>query len=196
VMNENYPQPSKPEGVEDGIVRGMYRYTSADAGSAQIRLLGSGTILREVLAAAGLLKNDWRVTCEVWSVTSFTELARDARATARWNRLHADAPPKQSYLVECLAGEAPIVAATDYVAAYPQLIAPYLAAPLHALGTDGFGRSDTRSALRDFFETDRKHIVITALAALRNCGDVSSDTFRTALETYSIDTERRAPWLS
>ncbi|HET9749842.1 MAG TPA: alpha-ketoglutarate dehydrogenase, partial [Casimicrobiaceae bacterium] len=151
VMNENYAQPSLPKGVADDIVRGMYRLVAAD-GSAQVRLLGSGAILREVIAAAELLRNDWKIASDVWSVTSFAELARDAAEVARWNRLHPDDDTRTSHVERCLTANVPIVAATDYVRAYPQLVASYVAAPFVALGTDGFGRSDTRTALRAYFE--------------------------------------------
>ena len=150
LMNENYAQPSLPAGVEADVITGMYRYAAHAAGeraTATVRLLGSGTILREVIAAAELLASDWGVAAEVWSATSFSELAREAREVERFNRLHPSEPARTSHVQHCLAGDAPVIAATDYVRAWPQLIAPYLSAPFTALGTDGFGRSDTRAAL-------------------------------------------------
>src|SRR5665213_1029278 len=146
----------------------MYRLSARDGDSSakNVRLLGSGAILREVMAASELLATDWQVSSDVWSVTSFSELAREARELERWNRLHPREGPRKSYVGECLAGAAPVIAATDYVRAYPQLIASYLDARFIALGTDGFGRSDTRAALRNFFEVDRHHIVLAALQSL------------------------------
>jgi pyruvate dehydrogenase E1 component len=174
----------------------MYCYARVPAAQpvAAVRLLGSGAILREVIAAAGQLANDWNVSCEVWSVTSFSELARDAAQAARWNRLHPLQQPRVSHLEQCLDGTTPIVAASDYVRAYPQLIAPYLTASYTALGTDGFGRSDTRAALRRFFEIDRQHVVVAALDAAARNGDVERGLAAQALERYGIDTELAAPW--
>ncbi len=196
VMNENYAQPSLPSGVSDDIVKGLYRYarhTRNDAPPA-VHLMGSGTILREVIAAGEMLFKEWNIGSEVWSATSFAELARDARECARWNRLHPQGTERESHLDKCLSGETPIIAATDYVAAYPQLIAAYLRAPFVALGTDGFGRSDTREELRRFFEVDRTAIVVTALATLVEQGTISPKTLRTALAQYQIDPERVAAW--
>ena len=175
LMNENYAQPSLPAGAAEGVIRGMYRYgTYGPAGTARIRLLGSGTILREVIAAAEILGTEHGIACEVWSVTSFSELAREAAAVEREARLGLAAPadrspaaPRRSWLEDCLVGDTPIVAATDYVRALPQMIASYLPGRRFiALGTDGFGRSDTRTALRAFFEVDRASVVRAALQAL------------------------------
>jgi pyruvate dehydrogenase E1 component len=155
VTNEAYNQPPMPEGVTaDDIIGGLYRFTvhSADGGAGFVRLLGSGAILRESLEAARLLEADWAVSSEVWSVTSYSELASDAREAERRNRLHPLDAPVTSRLAARLTGDAPIVAASDYVRAYPQFVASYIRAPFTALGTDGFGRSDTRAALRAFFE--------------------------------------------
>jgi pyruvate dehydrogenase E1 component len=196
VMNENYAQPSMPDGVAADIVRGMYRLsTNVAAGAApQARLLGSGTILREVIAAATLLRDDWRVTTEVWSVTSFSELARDARGVERANRLRPADDPARSHVERCLPGTAPIVAATDYVRAYPQLIASYVDAPFVALGTDGFGRSDTRAALRGFCENDRRHVVVATLHALSRQGQLPATVVAAAIERYGIDATAAPPW--
>ncbi|NBU24672.1 MAG: alpha-ketoglutarate dehydrogenase [Gammaproteobacteria bacterium] len=173
MMNENYPQPSLPEGAAEGVLRGMYRYgVYGPPGEPQLRLLGSGAILREVIAAAESLAGE-DIACEVWSVTSFSELARDAAAAEREARLAASAataatgPVRRSHIDECLSGGAPIVAATDYVRAVPQMIASHLPGRRFiALGTDGFGRSDTRAALRAYFEVDRASIVRAARQAL------------------------------
>jgi pyruvate dehydrogenase E1 component len=187
-----------PEGVAADIVRGMYRLrgsTSINSRAANSpRLLGSGAILREIIAAADLLRDDWSVDCEVWSVTSFSELAREAREVERWNRLHPLAARQQSHLAHCLSGPAPIVAATDYVRAYPQLIAEYLDGDYVTLGTDGFGRSDTRARLRRFFEVDRWHVVVTVLDSMANAGLLDRQLVATAIERYGIDTESQASW--
>lgn len=222
VMNENYPQPSLPEGAEADVIRGMYRFgrfgglddrvdgdDRNDLGDSdgrdrivsgrstqRVQLLGSGTILREVLAAAEMLAGEWNVASELFSVTSFSELARDARAVERWNRLHPAEPPRRSHVDALLDARAPIVAATDYVRAYPQLIAAHVAAPFTALGTDGFGRSDTRSALRSFFEVDRRHIVVAALTALARQGAFDRARIAQAIERYAIDADRSASWES
>ena len=196
VMNENYAQPSLPVGVEQQIIKGMYRFGNreVDAAKGKVRLLGSGTILREVIAAADLLAQDWQVDAEIWSVTSFSELAREAREIERWNRLHPEHNVRRSHVEECLAGEAPVIAATDYVRAYPQLIASYVDARFVALGTDGFGRSDTRSALRGFFEVDRHQIVLVALDALVREGALPRAALAEAIKRYGINAERPAPW--
>ena len=193
VMNENYAQPSLLPAAAPDIIRGMYRFT-ASSGAAQVRLLGSGAILREVIAAADLLRDDWQVESEVWSVTSFSELARDARDAERWNRLHPAAPARTSHVAECLDGAAPIIAATDYVRAWPQLIASYVDAPFVALGTDGFGRSDTRSALRRHFEVDRHHVAVAALDAMAKRKAVPAAIVAGALERYGIQTDDTPPW--
>ena len=196
LMNENYAQPSLPAGVEADVIQGLYRYGTAavEAPAARVRLLGSGTILREVIAAAELLARDWGVEAEIWSATSFAELARGAREAERWNRLHPEAEPRVSHLLRCLPGDTPVVAASDYVRAWPQLAGVYLDAPFTALGTDGFGRSDTRAALRGFFEVDRQHIVVAALDALRRRGRIDPAVCAQALQRYVLAAEANAPW--
>jgi pyruvate dehydrogenase E1 component len=198
VMNENYPQPSMPQGVEAEIVRGMYRLQSVEPqrAAARVRLIGSGTILREVIAAAQLLADDWNVASDVFSVTSFSELAREAREIARRNRLHPDAPAQRSHVATLLDGPAPIVAATDYVRAYPELVASHVDARFVALGTDGFGRSDTRAELRRFFEVDRHQVAIAALDALAGEQAIERRTLSDAIRRYGIDADRAAPWCS
>jgi pyruvate dehydrogenase E1 component len=193
-MNENYPQPSIRMADTSGIIKGMYCYSRPMGSRAAIRLLGSGAILREVIAAAEMLSTDWRVDAEVWSVTSFAELAREARQIERGNRLHPRAKAGVSYVAECLPGLTPVVAATDYVAAYAGLIACFVEAPFTSLGTDGFGRSDTRTALRRFFEVDRHHVVLAALRSLINIGALDPDTSAAAIDRYAIDTELLPPW--
>jgi len=193
LMNENQPQPSLPVGVAGDVVRGLYRVVPARA-TPRVRLLGSGTVLREVLAAAELLRDEWGVDAEVWSATSYSELAREAREVQRWNRLHPAETARTSYLQRCLAGTAPIVAASDWVCAWPHLVAAYLEAPFTALGTDGFGRSDTRAALRRFFEMDRAHIALAALAALAGTGQLDAGVCATAIERYGIAPDCSAPW--
>ncbi|MCU1726914.1 alpha-ketoglutarate dehydrogenase [Pseudomonas sp. 7P_10.2_Bac1] len=196
VMNENYAQPSLPCGVEEQIIRGMYRYaqTEADTSRGLVRLLGSGTILREVIAAAELLAIDWQVSSEVWSVTSFSELAREAREVERHNRLNPAEPEQASHLSASLTGDAPVIVASDYVRAWPQLIASYVDARFIALGTDGFGRSDTRAALRDFFEVDRHHVVLAALDGLVRDGRLPRQVLADAVARYGLDGDRPAPW--
>jgi pyruvate dehydrogenase E1 component len=170
VMNENYAQPSLPSEAADDLIRGMYRYAvyGDDTDASAIRLLGSGTILREVISAAERLSTSFGIHCEVWSVTSFSELAREAAEIERWNRLNPQSTARQSHVQRCLAGDAPVIAATDYVRAVPQMIASYLACGTRyvTLGTDGFGRSDKRRALREFFEVDSDSVVLAALQAL------------------------------
>ncbi len=197
MMDENYAQPSLPPGVEEQVIRGMYRYTSTDVQVSRgvVRLLGSGAILLEVIAAAEMLANDWHVSSEVWSVTSFSELAREAREVERHNRLNPAEPEKVSHLCAALAGGAPVVAATDYVRAWPQLIGSYVDARFIALGTDGFGRSDTRTALRSFFEVDRHQVVLAALDGLVRDGALPREVLVTAIELYGLDGSRPAPWV-
>jgi pyruvate dehydrogenase E1 component len=196
VMNENYAQSSMPEGIADQILKGMYRLTSRGAADAaiRVRLLGSGAILREVIAAADLLHQDFDIASDIFSVTSFSEVARDANAIERHNRLHPQRQPRMSHLETCLPGDAPVIAATDYVRAYPQLIASHVRGPYLALGTDGFGRSDTRAALRAFFEVDRHHITVAAISELVREGRLDRSILQSAITRYALDGERSAPW--
>ncbi len=198
LMNENQPQPSLVDGARDGIVKGLYRCAALAATGwteAPIRLLGSGTLLAEALAAAELLRDDWGVSVEVFSATSYSELAREARALERAQRLQPGQPEQQSHLARCLPGKAPVIAVADYVRAWPGLIAPYVDARLTVLGTDGFGRSDTRAALRRFFEVDRHHIVLAALDALAADGLIDRARCAQAIKQYGFDTSSEAPWL-
>ena len=196
VMNENYPQPSLPANVADDLIKGLYRFSSsrATAPVGEVRLLGAGALLPEVLAAGALLAEDWQIDADIWSVTSFTELERDARDTRRWNRLHPAEAPRTSHVARCLPPGAPVIAASDYVRALPLLIANDLQSPYTVLGTDGFGRSDTRARLRAFFEVDRFHIVLAALTALADSGQIPRQHCATAIERYGIKPVDEAPW--
>jgi len=189
VGNENYAQAGLPADKHEAVIKGMYRFgeKKAEGSSLNVRLLGSGAILREVIAAAELLANDWGINAEIWSVTSFSELAREARECER-RRLFAGDLAAASHLEKCLPGSAPVIAATDYVRAYPQLIASYVPARFVALGTDGFGRSDTRAQLRRFFEIDRHHIVAAAVHA------VAPEKSRELAGRYGIAGDSEAPW--
>ncbi|MBL0375457.1 alpha-ketoglutarate dehydrogenase [Rhizobium sp. KVB221] len=194
-MNENYAQPTMPDGVEKDIVKGLYRFEKRQPHKTDgcVRLIGSGAILPQVIEAARMLEEDWGVASEVWSATSFAELARDAQEAERQNRYNPLQKPVESHLQACLPGKMPVIAATDYVRAYPQLIASYVEAPFTALGTDGFGRSDTRTALRDFFEVDHRHVTVAALAALVAEGSLKPQIVADAIARYGIDTVD-APW--
>ena len=193
LMNENQPQPSLPAGAAEHVLRGMHRVREAP--KPAVRLLGSGTLLVEVLAAAELLAEQFDVQAEVWSVTSYAELARAAREVARWNALHPEQPPRSCHLRECLPGRQPVVASSDWVRAWPESIAAYIDAPLRVLGTDGFGRSDTRAALREYFEIERGQVAYAALAALQRSGGLSIDALLAARQTLGIAVEQPAPWL-
>jgi pyruvate dehydrogenase E1 component len=160
-----------------------------------VQLLGSGTILREVLAAAELLEADWKVAADVWSVTSFTELRRDGLGIERWNRLHPDAQPKPTWVEQGLAKTSgPVIAASDYMRALPDMIRTWVPRKYVVLGTDGFGRSDSRAALRDFFEVDRNNIVVAALKALADEGTIDRKIVGRAIEKYGIAADRPNPW--
>jgi len=196
LMNESYEHPSLTEAAHDDLLRGMYHLSShaVDSARGTVRLLGSGTILREVIAASELLAADWGVASDVFSVTSFSELARDARDVERENRLRPGSTDRISQVGRLLAGNAPVIAATDYVRAWPQLIAEYVDARYVTLGTDGFGRSDTRSELRRFFEVDRHHVVLAALKALVREGRFERQVLADAMARYGMRTDAAAPW--
>ncbi|ACL65169.1 2-oxo-acid dehydrogenase E1 subunit, homodimeric type [Anaeromyxobacter dehalogenans 2CP-1] len=198
VLNENYAHPGMPEGAEQDIVKGMYLFkqgAKAKGKAPRVQLLGSGAILREVIAAADLLKSQWGVDADVWSCPSFTELARDGMAVSRHNRLHPEDAPRRSHVETCLGGtQGPVVAATDYVRTFAEQIRPWVPRAYHVLGTDGFGRSDTREKLRGFFEVDRHHVAIAALKALADEGTVPAAKVAEALKKYGIDPAKPAPW--
>jgi pyruvate dehydrogenase E1 component len=200
LMNENYEHPPLPEGAAAGILRGMYLLRAADGDGAdgdgpRVQLLGSGTILREVLAAADLLTEDYGVGCDVWSATSFTELRRDGLAAERHNMLHPGAEPRRSYVEECLAGRpaGPVIAATDYVRSYADQIRAFVPGPYRVLGTDGYGRSDYRRNLRRFFEVDRHYVALAALTALAGQGTIPADRVADAIARYGIDPDTPDP---
>ncbi|WP_395374076.1 pyruvate dehydrogenase (acetyl-transferring), homodimeric type [Marinicella sp. W31] len=194
LMNENYPQPAMPKGVEEGIIKGMYQLASAGRSKVKATLLGCGTILREAEAAAEMLKTDFKVGCDIWSVTSFTELKREAQAVERENLLQADKKAKISYVEACMSqAQGPIIAATDYVRDFSEQIRPWISASYTTLGTDGFGRSDTREQLRAFFEVDRYFIAYTTVTALVKSGDLPKTAIKKARETYSISTQKKSP---
>ena len=194
VMNENYAQPAMPEGVKDGILHGMYRLSTGGHGNVRVQLLGAGTILREVIAAAEMLEKDYSVPADVWSVTSFSELRRDGLDCERWNLLHPDQPPRKSYLDRSFAAvSGPFVAATDYMRIVADQIRPWIPGRYAVLGTDGYGRSDSRSALRDFFEVDRRYIVVAALKALADEGSMDPRTVAQAIATLGIDPAKPNP---
>jgi pyruvate dehydrogenase E1 component len=198
LMNENYAQPSLPAGVEGDVIRGLYRLADVavdkSLAGAPVRLVGSGAILREVIKASELLRDDWQIASEVWSATSFSELAREAREVERFNRLHPEEPQRLSHVARCLNGDAPVIAASDYVRAWPQAIAGSFDAPYTVLGTDGFGRSDTRAALRSFFEVNRHHIVLATLDALARAGRIERALCAQAIRRYRIDTDAHGSW--
>ncbi len=196
VMNENHRHPAMPEGVREGILKGMYPFDSTDGSRGRVQLLGSGAILREVIEAARLLSADFGIGSDLWSVTSFTELRREGLSVDRWNLLHPEEAPRIAYVEQCLAGRKamPAVAATDYMKSFADQIRPWV--PCHSyrvLGTDGFGRSGTRQQLRHFFEVDRYHVVIAALKALADRGTIPLTTVTEAMQRYGIDPARPDP---
>ncbi len=196
VLNENYAHPEMPSGVEAGILRGGYLLREADAAGARprVQLMGSGAILREVEAAAELLTKSFGVAADVWSATSFNELRRDGLAVERWNLLHPTDEPRVSYVAGMLAGRSgPLIAATDYLKSYAEQIRPFVGRRFHALGTDGYGRSDYRRKLRDFFEVDRRWIALAALKALADDGNIDGRVVAEALQTLAIDPNKPNP---
>lgn len=193
-MNENYVQPAMPEGSEADILRGMYRVQRGEERSHRVQLLGAGTILREVLAAADLLEKDFDVGSAVWSVTSFNELRREGIDVERWNMLHPEQEQRTTYVEAQLAGtRGPIVAATDYMRTYADQIRPYVPRRYLVLGTDGFGRSDMRSQLRKFFEVNRYYVAIAALKALADEGEIPTTMVSEAIAKYRIDPDKPNP---
>jgi pyruvate dehydrogenase E1 component len=193
-MNENYAHPAMPKGVEQGILKGMYLLQVGGRGKVRVNLFGSGTILREVLAAAELLEKEFGVPADVFSATSFSELRREALDAERWNMLHPDQPRRVPYVQGCLAGRSgPFVAATDYMRVVADQIREWVPGRYHVLGTDGFGRSDSRAALRDFFEVDRRWIAVAALKALADEGRLDVATVKSAMERFGIDPGKPNP---
>jgi len=199
IANENHPMPAMPDGAAEGICRGLYRLPGRDDGpgkdAPRVQLLASGSMLFEALRARELLGETYGVAADVWSATSWTLLARDAMAAERWNRLHPDAEPRRPYIAEALADAAgPFVAASDYVRAVCEQVRPWLGEDLTVLGTDGYGRSDTREALRRFFEVDAEHIALAALGRLAGRGEFDRGAAARAVEELGVDPEAPAPW--
>ncbi len=201
-LNENYRHPAMPEGAEEGILQGMYLLQPSELSAgkgkkkpARVRLLGSGAILREVLAAADLLAEEHGVAADVWSVPSFNELRRDGMAVERANRLHPTRKARRAWVTDSLAqGEGPVVASTDYVRSVAEQIRPWVPGSYRVLGTDGFGRSDTRERLRRFFEVDRHHVVVAALRSLADEGAISTKKVSDAIRGYGIESDAPEPW--
>jgi pyruvate dehydrogenase E1 component len=199
-MNENYVQPAMPEGVEEGIIKGMYPLVRSELGpdkvakAKKVTLMGAGTILNEVIAAAAILKDSYDVNADIWSLTSINELVRNGQDVDRWNLLHPTETPKQCYVQTQLEGiSEPVVIATDYMKTYGEQLRRYIDSPLHVLGTDGFGRSDSRVTLRSFFEVDRYFIAVSALKGLADNGTIDSSVVSDAIDKFGIDSEKRNP---
>ncbi len=196
LLNENYTHPEMPKGIEGDIIKGMYKLQSTGRGKTRAQLLGSGAILREAIAAAELLKKDFKVDSDIWSVPSFTELKREAQDVRRWNRLNPDKKPRVSHVEKCLGdARGPIVAATDYVMDYAEQIRPFVGDEYTTLGTDGYGRSDTREKLRHFFEVDRHFIAYIAVVELVKRGELPKSAIAKAQEKYAIDPAKPNPRL-
>jgi len=199
LMNENYAHPAMPEGAREGILKGMYllQEGKARAKAPRVQLLGSGTILREVIAAAQLLQQDFGVAADVWSCPSFTQLRREGMEVERWNLLNPDATPRRSHVEQCLEGrEGPAVAATDYMRTFADQIRPWVRRNYKVLGTDGFGRSDFRRQLRKYFEVDRNYVALAALKALAEEGTIPASKAAEAIKKYGIDASKPCPWLT
>jgi pyruvate dehydrogenase E1 component len=195
LLNENYRHPPMPEGAQEGILRGMYLLRSSSReGGPRVQLLGSGSILNEVLAAAELLETDFGVAADVWSVTSFTELRRDGIEAERWNMLHPLEEARRSYVAEQLGDRGgPVVASTDYIRTFADQIRQWVPGRYRVLGTDGFGRSDFRTALRRFFEVDRHYVAVAALKELADSGEIDSARVKEAIDRYGIDADAAMP---
>lgn len=195
VMNENYEHPAMPEGVEADILKGMYRFrTGNDTGKPRVQLLGSGSIFREVIAAADMLEAEWGIESDIWSCPSFNELARDGHEVDRQNRVNPGAERKLSHVERCLIDTTgPVIASTDYIKLFADQIRAYVPRRYVVLGTDGFGRSDTREALRRFFEVDRYYVTIAALSALADDGAIDASVVKAAIEKYGIDVNKPNP---
>jgi pyruvate dehydrogenase E1 component len=193
-MNENYEHPALPAGAEDGILKGMYLFRAGGRGKVRVNLLGSGTILREVIAAADVLEKEYGVPADIFSVPSFSEVRREALDVERWNLLNPAETPRVSYVQSMFAGrEGPFVAATDYMKIVPDQIRQWVPNRFIVLGTDGFGRSDGREALRRFFEVDRGHVVLAALKALADEGKIDMATVHGCMKRFNIDPSKPNP---
>jgi pyruvate dehydrogenase E1 component len=204
-MNENYTHPDMPEGCEEGILKGMYMLEDGDSKeykvssgkgkkANRVRLMGSGTILREVQAAAEILRKDYKIAVDVWSATSINELARDGLDVDRWNMMHPEEKPRVSYVEQCLGErDGPVIAATDYMKLYSDQIRAFVPGPFKVLGTDGFGRSDSRKKLRHFFEVNRHYVVVAALNELARAGTIEAKTVSEAIKKFKLDPEKLNP---
>ncbi len=193
-MNENYVHPPMPEGAEEGILKGMYRLPSSRKGDIKLQMMGSGTILREVEAAADVLEAEYGVSADVWSVTSFSELRRDGIDCERWNTRHPESTPRKPYVAQCLSdAEGPFVAATDYMRIVPDQIREWVPGRFSVLGTDGFGRSDGRDALRQHFEVNCDNVVLAALKALADEGKLEMSLVSDAMKKMNIDSDKPNP---
>jgi pyruvate dehydrogenase E1 component len=194
LMNENYTHPEMPKGIEAQILKGMYSFSKSTAKGEKVQLMGSGVILREVIAAAELLATDWNVAADVWSVTSFNELRRDGLDAERWNMLNPELPQRLSFVAEAMQGaQGPTIASTDYMKAFAEQIAGFVPGKFVALGTDGYGRSDSREALRAFFEVDRYYVVVAALKALADEGKIKPAQVTAAIKKYKLDANKPNP---
>ena len=194
-MNENYPHPEMLPGSEEGIIKGLYKLKEGKKkAKKKVQLMGAGAILREVEAAADLLREDWGIESDVWSVTSVNELTRDGQRSARWNLMHPTEEPRKAYITQQLEGcDGPFIISTDYMKSYAEQLRAYIPGDYTVLGTDGFGRSDTRAKLRKFFEVDRYFIVVAALKALADEGKGEVQEVADALKKYGIDSEKADP---
>ncbi|HEU0186980.1 MAG TPA: pyruvate dehydrogenase (acetyl-transferring), homodimeric type, partial [Gallionellaceae bacterium] len=210
VMNENYTHPAMPKGAEEGILKGMYLFSEGKPAlskveggkgaqgksnsAPRVQLMGSGTILRESIAAAEMLEKDFGVAADIWSVTSFNELRREGLDAERWNMLHPEAKPRASYVEQCLGKRTgPVIAATDYIKSFADQIRAFVPHKYKVLGTDGFGRSDTRKKLRGFFEVDRNYIAVAALKALADEGAIPASEVSKAIKLYKINPDKPNP---
>ena len=194
LMNENYTHPEMPKGIEAHVLKGMYSFSKSKAKGEKVQLMGSGVILREVIAAAELLATDWNVSADVWSVTSFNELRRDGLDAERWNMLNPEKPQRLSFVAEVMKGaQGPTIASTDYMKAFAEQIAGFVPGKFVALGTDGYGRSDSREALRAFFEVDRYYVVVATLKALADEGKVPASQVTAAIKKYKLDANKPNP---
>ena len=190
--NENYKHPKLPTGIKSDIIRGLYKIQEPK--NPKVRLFGSGPLMREVFAASKLLKEDWKIESGIWNVTSFSELRRDAEEVERWNLIHPQKERKKSHLEKCLnKNKVPIIAVSDYVKMVSEQIDPYVSASYYSLGTDGFGRSDTREKLRKFFEIDRYYIILKAVKALIIDGGLDSNMVERVMKKYNLDSDKPSP---
>ena len=194
-MNENYSHPEKPKGSDEGILKGMYLFKEGgNKGKTKVQLLGSGTILREIIAASKILSKEYNIDSDIWSVTSFNELRRNGMETERVNLLNPNEKPKKTYVQKCLdKRDGPVIAASDYTRAFADQIRPYTDKSFYSFGTDGYGRSDTRKNLRKFFEVDKEHIVAFTLSALAKEQLIGSKDADKAIKKFKIDKNRDFP---